>query len=171
MAGPTLSILIEDYSPTTDFQKIYNLIDNLSEERKGKNFYMPASLVSSTSNELMPFSFDIIDINSTESEYDTQELAQIETRTNFNPSTYVLLMAMTNSLESHKLLGKLALRIAEIFNGIIDFGGKLNTNDNIKGTVYNIDYETAEYTRMQYNIGDAEFMKYWLVHENFNLVK
>ena len=47
-------------------------------------------------------------------------------------------MAMTNDFESHKLLGILALKIAENFNGIIDFGGKLNIDDSIKGKTYNI---------------------------------
>lgn len=170
MAGPTLSVLLKGFS-TTNIQKLYVLIDELSEEREGKDFYMSSSSASYGMSEQKPFSFDIIDMDSDESEYDTQELDQIEIKTNFRPNTYILLMAMTNDFESYKLLGILALKIAKTFNGIIDFGGKLNIDDSIKGKTYNIDYKTAVGTSTQYNIGDAEFMKYWLVHENFNLVK
>ena len=168
MAGPTLSVLLKGLT-TTNIQKLYTLINELSEKREDKDFYMSSSSVSYGMSEQKPFSFDIIDIDSDESEYDTQELDQIEIKTNFRPNTNILLMAMTNDFESHKLLGILALKIAENFNGIIDFGGKLNIDDSIKGKTYNINYETAVGTSTQYNICDVEFMKYWLEHENFSL--
>lgn len=172
MAGPTASVLLNILPSDELITSIYNIIDTFSYNRENNDFYIPESLVSSTNTELKSFGVEMHLITPDYYEYSEKELNEIKSTIKIEPKFDIRLYAMSNDIESHEILGFLCLKIAETANGIIDFGGLLEIKLPINsGNLYTISYELASGGIGYYNICDTKFMKYWLEHEKFRMVK
>lgn len=170
MAGPTASVLLNMSLSDELISNIYAIIDSYSGDREKNDFYISGNLVSATNTKLWPFGVEIREIT-TDYYYSAKDLSEISTILNFEPKTDIVLMAMCNGIESHNILWLLCLKIAEASNGIVDFGGKLDTaTQTIKGSLHSIPHETDNGYSTMTNIGDVEFLKYWLEHEDFRMI-
>jgi hypothetical protein len=114
------------------------------------------------------------------------------------PCAGIGLQALGNQKEDYKILGELALYLAKMFKGLIDFGGvllppmrperwnqmsfgKLDWVDvceatkqwlqTMPGRIIAIPYQTANDRTWATHICDAEFMAAWLQHPGFYIIK
>lgn len=115
----------------------------------------------------------------------------------FLPEQEIQLDAYCNGPQDHRILGLLALALAERFNGIIDFGGVLfppltksqdaivwDANakwedaepfsrkliDSMPGVAIAVPYTTVSRTWV-YHIADTTFMRAWLAQPHFHMIK
>lgn len=80
--------------------------------------------------------------------------------------------AMCNQPIDHYELGKLALEFARMHNGLIDFGGELNSAARkIHGNLWELHYEAESGKTCICHIGDDRFMESWLKHKEFRMIK
>lgn len=118
-------------------------------------------------------------------------LASIEAAFGRVPRDSVFLDAGVNGSDSHRILAELALAIAERLDGIIAFCGLLapfrglfdsRTWDEVQadaanhlaglpGKVAVIPYETADGGIWGAHVGDTTFLRAWLDHPAFRMVK
>lgn len=105
-------------------------------------------------------------------EYTKEEILMIRDKVRFNPVFDLGIYAMSNREIDHKILGEITLYLAEKFNGLIDFGGNLSIRTaNMKGEVWEIPYETSVGMTEIYHVADVDFMKEWLNHQDFRMIK
>lgn len=129
---------------------------------------------------------------------DDTELTVIETTWGFIPPQQIMISAMSNSQESHRILGLLALNIAEKYDGIIDFCGALfpplpqevfqnnwfweaswddaapysrHLTESLSGTVVEALYLTISDRTWASHIADTTFLRAWLAHPDFHMIK
>lgn len=173
MAGPTSSVLLSINPESSIIAMIYNIIDELAIERTDNDFYINSSVVSSDLDHLRPFGVELNSITNEYHNYTETELKLIEDKFQFYPKYDIGFFAMCNDIVDHKILGQLTLKIAEAFDGIIAFDGKLDKKKirNTNGKICEIDYETANERIEQHHVADIEFMRNWLLDKNFYMIK
>lgn len=113
----------------------------------------------------------------------------------FLPEQEIQLDAYCNGPQDHRILGLLALAIAERFDGIIDFGGVLfppltdgpydfiwgpkwedaepfsrKLIDSMPGVAIAVPYTTVSRTWV-YHVADTTFMRAWLAQPHFHMIK
>lgn len=172
MAGPVSLILLNSIPTATAVERINEVIDSLAKKREGTDFYLNTNLIQFNSDDLRPFG---IVMNTTTDEvcFSAEELVSIEEKLGFSARYYINLYAMCNKAADHQLLGLLTLRVAEETGGLIDFCGYLEESgiDKLPGQLYAIDCETTDGKGTPTHFGDAEFMKHWIAHKNFHMIK
>ncbi|WP_314001524.1 DUF6368 family protein [Xanthocytophaga flava] len=147
--------------------------------------------------EYQSFTYTIFNIND-EASYSSDECNQINEVFHSIPVTAIDFSATTNRTNL-RMLGEIVLYIADKLNGIIDFRGALlpekayKENDfwwiiekanweevehyytdmirDIPGTITCIHYQTENNRHLVYNICDVLFMKNWVNHPEFQLIK
>lgn len=107
------------------------------------------------------------------------------------PHDSVVVCAFTSGRDSHRALAEIGLAIAERLGGVIDFCGLLapfrGLSDSrswdevqadaadhlagLPGKVVVIPYETADGGIWGGHVGDATFLRAWLGHPNFRMIK
>jgi hypothetical protein len=88
----------------------------------------------------------------------------------FKPDRAVHAFAYVNAAVDHRILGELALFLAREFMGVVDFGGNLGQITMPLGKLLAIQY--AESTLGEsFHVADAQFLEWWLLHDNFHMVK
>lgn len=98
------------------------------------------------------------------------EIRVAELLLGFEPDHAVHAFAYVNAPIDHRILGELALFLAREFTGIVDFGGTLGQITMPLGKLLSIRY--AESTLGEsFHVADAEFLEWWLRHDNFHMVK
>jgi Family of unknown function (DUF6368) len=135
----------------------------------------------------------LLNISTEDSETDDLESQDIAEKLDDNPVAFIGIAAMCNDKIDHYLLAELALEINKIVGGFIDLNGKIvppsserdkngrfidSTPEEIQAFVsqingkiheihYEMDYEQTNY----YHICDAEWLRNWTQHSEFNLIK
>jgi hypothetical protein len=111
----------------------------------------------------------------------------------FESAAGVDFFAARNLKASHRVLAELCLAVAERFGGIIDFGGALHPRrydlysieadwDTVRphadkmlagmpGKLVALPYQTARDTTWVSHYGDAAFLRAWLTHPRFHMIK
>jgi len=123
----------------------------------------------------------------------------LQTAFGFEPQQSLQLDAMCNDKVDHTIMGVLLLHFAKLFGGVINFGGALlpplsvvmeqdmrlweegNWEDvesyfsemveGISGKAVSIKYEVGNGRTWAYHVADAAFLKAWLEHPNFHMIK
>jgi hypothetical protein len=115
----------------------------------------------------------------------------------YRPVQDILLYAGCRGAENHRILGLLALRVAERYSGMIDLGGALApsvrywelppdaTEDDhpsqtpeairafvgaLPGRVYEIPYPASRGRKLFTHMVDVEFLRAWLQHPEFHMI-
>lgn len=138
-------------------------------------------------------------IHDGEPDLEAEDLALIEATFSFHPRAALSFDAPTNQPEDHFILGVLVLYMAEMFNGIINFNGALvpplpePLNDpawyweaatwsdiepyvaamaaELPGTLLAMPYKTVSNRIWATHVGDVPFMRAWLHHPLFHMIK
>ena len=80
--------------------------------------------------------------------------------------------AFCNARVDHQILGEIALYVAlQTPRSLISFGGDLSSYEQIGGRLLSVPYETAWGTNAVSSYGDVEFLRFWLLHPSFFMVK
>jgi hypothetical protein len=103
------------------------------------------------------------------------------------PRDAICLHASCNGAEDHRTLGKLCLRFAIQFDGIVDFCGRIlggrapratpgqarriDNPSGLVGTLYETWYRVGDGTYVTKEYGDARLMESWLCAPGFRMVK
>lgn len=124
MAGPVAGVLLRKPLNAKQHMELENLLDSLGTRgaEQGDVFIFTTLPLGEVYENKHGWPF-LVNIETPFLE-DT-ESTLIEEAWGFIPQQQILINAMTNSRESHRILGLLALRIAEKHDGIIDFCGAL----------------------------------------------
>jgi len=101
------------------------------------------------------------------------ELAQINAATKQEIRSQIIISASCNRLGDHYILAALAWEILDTLDGFIDFGGDLNMFNNratveIPGQIVSIPYNNGT---AHNHISDKRFLRQWIEHEDFAMVK
>ena len=175
--GPICSILL---NRKIDFEEIQQVDEFLKSIVKGdikstksaRDFWVDSTkfpkLNAQGSNCQFSFHFD-----NKLNFMDEDEMLEIEIVLGFTVQSQVSISAGCNQVGDHNVLGELALEIAKILNGLIDFHGDLNIykkgiTEELEGQVYAIEYNEG---MAECHIIDSEFMSHWLKHPNFRMIK
>lgn len=88
------------------------------------------------------------------------------------PCSRVDVYAFCNAAIDHRILGEIALYLAlENRGSVVSFGGDLSAHERVGGTLVSIGYETVSATTALASYGDVEFLRRWLLHGDFHLIK
>lgn len=115
-----------------------------------------------------------------------------------SPVSHVDFAAMWNGAEDHRILGELCLWAAERLRGLVDFGGALlprlsadaftryvdgtltwddarpfhrSLVAQIPGKIIDVPYATASGRSWAFHVGDPAFLRAWLAHPGFHMIK
>ncbi|MFE0757795.1 DUF6368 family protein [Inquilinus sp. NPDC058860] len=188
MAGPTLEILLWEPVSGDRARVLRDLIASvaLSADADPLQVFTTRPLGGSYEGPSLPF---LIDPNSLDNE--STDPAGVEAAFGRIPRDSVFLSAEVGGSSSHRILAELGLAIAERLDGIIAFCGLLlpfqglydsRTWDEIQvaaaeylaglpGTVAVIPYEMAGGEIWGVHVGDVIFLRAWLGHPDFHLIK
>jgi len=127
--------------------------------------------------------------------HEPQRLLQIF---GFLPHQEIRLDAFGNRPEDHRILGLLTLTLAERFSGVVDFGGALFPSlpprvyengwfgqasweevaeysrkliNSLPGVAVELPYETGMGRTWVYHVADSAFLRAWLAHPDFHMIK
>lgn len=199
--GPTTMVLLPQELNNEQLKDIKTILDTVSNEVVKSDIWDWEFWVNNTKSiggnwvgEGRPFA-----IAARLPEMETQELEIIVAEFGFEPQQALQLDAMSNSQEDHRIMGVLLLHLAETLHGVVNFNGALlpslpkemyegfwlwqeaNWSDvatyfdemvsGIPGKVVSVEYETIGDRTWAYHVGDNEFMKAWLQHPYFHMIK
>jgi hypothetical protein len=119
------------------------------------------------------------------------DLADVEAAFGRVPRAAVGVRAMTKGSDAYRVLAELALAIAERLDGVVDFNGLLLPNEGwhehppweeikavaaryligLPGKVVAIPYELGNGRVWGGHVGDATFLRAWLGHPDFHMIK
>lgn len=132
-------------------------------------------------------------------EREAEDLTVLENELGLVPQQRLQFDAMCNGKEDRVIMGELVLHFATLFDGIVDFGGALmpplpahmyedmwlwekaqwadvesyvrQMLDPIPGKIVSIEYYTPNGRTWAYHVADATFLKAWLKHPHFHMIK
>lgn len=106
-------------------------------------------------------------------EIEEEVLMQMDKEIGFRPHGHIQFDSGCNGDIDHFLLGQMAFFVLENFGGYIDFGGVLferKVNKIYKGKLVDIWYQT-QLGNDYYQIADKDFLKNFIMEDNFRLIK
>lgn len=147
----------------------------MSERSEGDDFWV----------EERPFLVDFGQKSTSELDELTQALGNV---LGWTPRSSIMLAAMCNDRRDHQLLAQLCLRLASMFDGVVDFGGELLSEpilnrsapttavrvvapSGLNGRLFAISYMTANGEYATSHLGDAPFLASWINDPRFQMVK
>jgi Family of unknown function (DUF6368) len=135
----------------------------------------------------------LLEISDEDAESDNLEKQDIVEKLKDKPKAFIGIAAMCKDKTDHYLLAELALEINKIVGGFIKLNGKIvpfsseqdrsgnfidatpeeirNYVNRIEGNIYEIRYEMDYEQTNYYHICDAEWLRNWTQHSEFQLIK
>jgi len=200
MGGPSAGVLLRRRLSAAQHAELEQMLRSLGERSDGS-----ADLSVQTTIPIggdyhsagKPFG---VHVNELVSEENVLALEEMESQAiiqgfGFLPEQEIQLDAYCNGPQDHRILGLLALAIAERFDGIIDFGGLLfppltpnqkefiweprwedaepfsrKLIDSMPGVAIAVPYTTVSRTWV-YHVADTTFMRAWLAQPHFHMIK
>jgi hypothetical protein len=98
------------------------------------------------------------------------ELSAFNAAFGFAPVSELSIWAMCNDQVDHRVLGEMTAYFAERFDGIVAFGGVLNSGAPESGQLVRLPYE-VDGRQLFSHAADATFMRYWLASPDFHMIK
>jgi hypothetical protein len=156
MAGPAASVLLSDVVDGEGMVRLRRWLEG-SFRSEGGDWWTP--LASTEAGMLLVEAADYEGDDFEEAEGLIGEIG-------FLPATEIVLAAAVNRPESHRLLGETALELALLYDGLIDFDGMLPpVAATLPGRCWTIPGENG------WQVGDTTFLRAWLSHPEFRMVK
>src|SRR5260221_223192 len=111
--------------------------------------------------------------------WDDDEKRQVKELLGYLPEQSIGVSSGCNQDNDHTTLGQFMLHLAEVYDGLIDMGGAIMPPlDEVSGyvpampgKVYEIEYTTASGRRAVSHIVDVSFLRAWIEHPNFYMIK
>jgi hypothetical protein len=194
MAGPTLQLRAKSFGKT-EKQKIKTLLHRIAlvEVEGDDNFEFHFKKGKTLGLFLKePSCLFIMNYSHKTNEDDEVQKQDIDTKLKDNPEQFILISAMCNDIQDHKLLANFALELNKIVGGFIDLNGAIIPDlekdakgnyihqthedyrrfvNNIKGQIHEINYIISEDRKSYSHIVDAQWLHNWTLHMDFKLIK
>jgi hypothetical protein len=182
MAGPVASLLLRQ--PLTEYQledlegwlnEIGRItgVENSPDERYSADFVFTnfPPLVTDPANPSCTFLLNLFDPEmNKEFRYEDDKKEILRARLGFVPEQLILVSAMCNQLLDHRLLAHFLIEMAEKFGAnLVDMGGEIEDRPDLPGKV--IESPSEEHPGFVPIIVDVEFLKNWLNHPRFHMIK
>ena len=179
MAGPCASIFVSaacsEIAASVTAQIIAVVARTVDEDGFWVSSTQPVG--GTYSGEDRPFflTIDYFHGQSSHPEPTQDELVQIERFSGFAPVAEIVICAMCNGGDEHRILGELLLAFARQLDGTVSFGGELlSLSDDerlrLPGRTSRVIVQDGDRTS-GYVISDARFLESWLTHDRFRMVK
>ncbi|AEV69748.1 DUF6368 family protein [Acetivibrio clariflavus] len=198
--GPSVNIMLKGKLDDAQkeeiiafLRKISSNIEKSNYETCSYNFWIEnVSFLGYTYNGIgLPFgmNFSIPEYEKTEE----HQINKIKNYFGFTPMDEIAITAFFNDADSHRILGHLALILAEKYDGLIDLTGAItppikedraikeypyctikeirNFVCKVEGKICEIEYEVKEGKKWIYHVVDTTFLKNWLKHSHFHMIK
>lgn len=93
----------------------------------------------------------------------------IEAELGFLPAEELAVSALANAPDDHRILACLCIHLAELFGGMIDYGGPLpdTAAEVAEGTFHGFWYRAVAGNRAENHVVDPAFLRGWLRHPEF----
>lgn len=165
MAGPTCGIFLRS-SRNDDWRHVVDeLISLVASTREGSDFWVndTRGIGGGYSGEGRPFLIDFY----ADAQPDGRDV--LLSTWGWIPAGELALAAMCNRPVDHRLLGEMAVWLADRLRGVVDFGGAVPIAPG--PGVVRLPYETASGTIAESVVADARAVRDWLSHPRFHMVK
>ena len=179
MAGPCATVFIAKNAAADAESVVRQIIEAVSEAVEGEDFWVASTIpiggVFAGTGRPFFWTLEFVDRSDPESATSPEEFDQIEGFAGFAPEVEIGFCAMCNADEDHRILGEIVLACAERLAGAIDFDGELprlsdDERRQIGGRSTRVEVKENDRT-MGSIIGNADFLKAWLSHGHFRMVK
>jgi Family of unknown function (DUF6368) len=195
MAGPVIQLRATKYEKS-DQVKMLKMLERIAViDEKRENYYdfrfkKGKTLGLKLNENSCPF---LLDISTKKEELDALQKADFDTKIKDNPVAFLSISAMCKSSDDHYLLAAFMLELQKILGGYIDLNGSIvppllrdkngnfihhthadevNYVQSIKGEIHEIHYEIETGGRTSYShICNADWLKNWIQHVDFHLIK
>jgi hypothetical protein len=94
------------------------------------------------------------------------------------PAAELTVSIFCNQPRDHKTLAWLCIQIAERFDGVVDLDGIIPIPDReermlagLSGSVVEVSYEIEKNRRGRVHVVDSEFLRGWIRHPSFHMIK
>jgi hypothetical protein len=189
MSGPTAQILLLEAVPEHGIRTLHGIVAALAgrDDRGTLSVVTTRPLGGSYEGVGRPF---LVEFDAVPGDEDPEPDA-VAAAFGSRPQASVSISALANRSEDHRVLGDISLAVAERLNGLVAFGGLLlppafrnrtHASDDARpaaaelvaglpGRIVAITYETAGGRTWGEHVGDATFLRAWLGHPDFHMVK
>ncbi|MEU4689218.1 DUF6368 family protein [Actinoplanes sp. NPDC023714] len=161
MAGPAASVLLPDVLTADGTARLRRWLEG-SFRSEGGDWWTPIAAAGAGMLLVEPEG------------YESDDFAEAESligAIGYLPATEIVLAASVNRPESHRLLGETALELAVFFDGFVDFDGLLPpAARTLPGRCFLVT-ATEDPDGPGWHVGDPEFLRAWLRHPGFRMVK
>ena len=201
MGGPSAGVELRRPLSQGELADVQSMIDSISSHRLAEDFWInnTAPIGGHYSGEDQPFALCFSRTSESFDEDDAERYEhQIDGTFGYRPVQSVDWVAMCNGDHNHQVLGELCLWTAERFDGVIGFGGPLlpalpehlrgrrmcerlawdevrplhhQMVGGMPGRIIEHLYRTANDTTWAFHTADVEFMRAWLTHPEFHMIK
>jgi hypothetical protein len=197
--GPEASVILGTRLDASQRETLDEMIRSVSTRRAAGQFFVRTTAAVGGSYEREPWEEDWpFEVSVAErADESTDEVDRfrnlIEDAFGVRPGDSIRLSAWRNGDGPHRILGELCLAFAERFGGIISFGGALEPRRydlygieadwadvapysdamlaGMPGKLLAVPYRTARDTDWVSHFGDSTFMRAWLSHPGFHMIK
>ena len=127
MSGPVASVLLREVLTETDRAAIRTWIDAVRDRNTEKPFVFDQFWVRDTRSiggEYLGAGRPFGVFTGLQPDWEPEQLPQVEAAFGFTPTDEILIVAFCNGDEDHRILAELCVRGAELFGGVVSFGGE-----------------------------------------------
>jgi hypothetical protein len=199
MSGPVATVLISEPLSVSDRAAIRGLVGAVSDHDLDKPPAPDAFWVCNTrligggyADGSRPFAVE----TGLQPDWEPGQLAELSAAFGIAPRDEVVVIAFCNDDEDHRILGELCLRLAKRFGGVVSFGGALwppvpaeagidildadwravepyfrRMVAGLPGRVVGLRYEPQPGREWVVHVADPAFLRAWLDHPSFRMVK
>ncbi len=97
---------------------------------------------------------------------------EIEAKLGFLPGAELAISAHLNAPSDHRILGHLCIHLAELFGGLVNFGGPLPdiASEVAEGEFYGLWYTAVSGNPVENHLCDPAFLRGWMRHSAFHML-
>ena len=170
MAGPSASVLVPTNPDNAQIEEVTSFVAAISSSREGDDFWVSDTrpIGGQYCGEERPFilGLELLTDAVESGEYEVSELDELQRVLGWRPLGAIGIAAMCNGKEDHRILAEICCCLAERFGGLVDFGAELGHVTKAEGASWGR-FEVID--GIAY--GDAAFLRRWMNHRFFHMVK
>lgn len=178
MAGPTASIWIDTPVDSATQEFVHSICTLVASEVEGSDFRVKDTrpINGSYNGQGRPFLSTLDDLLPGYIDYIPEDISAVSSHFASEAKAEISFAAMCNQPEDHRILGELCLHTANAFNGIVNFNGGLyfgvyrdraKRSSVLRSLATKDDYLSTDLS----DYGTTDFLRAWLSHPDFRMVK